>query len=186
MQQEAKTRAFWKRCPGVTLLIGGILVSVAGEVADSTIVIAFGLFFMMVAGLVGCLQIGRFMVREMTPRVQAENDTHAKQIPTSKIKPVDEMVEEPRSDRVPDTVTEAKKREEDLRQFLGAVEREELRQFVDATFAQKAIAEAGREMKHSALRKEVGVLIEDFKLTHDPALQRRIQALNREADRFKP
>ena len=185
MQQEGKTPAFWERRPGVTLLIGGILVYLAGAVADGAIVMAFGLFFMLLAGLVGCLQTIRFVVHEMTPRVQAENSARAKQIAASKIKPVDEMLEERRSERALTTVADAREREEDLRQFLDAVEREGVRQFVEATLAQKAIAQAGLEVRHSALQKKVRALIEDFKLTHDLALLSKIQALNREADRLK-
>jgi hypothetical protein len=186
MQQEGKAPAFWQRRPGVTLLIAGVLVYLAGAVADSTIVMAFGLFFMMLAGLVGCLQTVRFVVREMTPRGQAENGVHAKRVPASGINPVDEVREEHRAGRALTTVAEARECEEDLRQFLEAVEREELRQFVKGTLAQKAIAEGGLEVRHSALRQEVRALIEEFKLTQDLALLSKIQALNREADRLKP
>jgi hypothetical protein len=185
MPQESKTPAFWERRPGVTLLIGGILVYLAGAVADITVVMAFGLFFMLLAGLVGCLQTIRFVVREMTPRVQAGNGAGAKQTSASRTKPVDEMLEERRSDRTLATVADAREREEDLRQFLDAVEREDIRQFVETTFTQAAIAEAGLEVRHSALQKKVRALIEDFKLTHDLTLLSKIQALNREADRLK-
>ena len=130
MQQEGKAPAFWQRRPGVTLFIAGVLVYLAGAAADSTIVMAFGLFFMMLAGLVGCLQTLRFVVREMTPRVQARNGAHAEQTPASGTKPVDEMLEEHRAGRALTTVAEATEREEDLRQFLQAVESEALREFV--------------------------------------------------------
>jgi hypothetical protein len=186
MQQEDKTPAFWERRPGVTLLVAGVLVYLAGAVADSTIVMAFGLFFMMLAALVGGLQTVRFVVREMTPRVQAKNGTHAKRVPASGINPVDEVCEEHHADRALTRVPEAREREEDLRQFLEAVEREELHQFVEGTLAQKAIAGVGLELRHSSLRQEVRALTEEFKLTHDLALLRKIQALNREADRLKP
>jgi hypothetical protein len=173
MQQEDKTPAFWERRPGVTLLVAGVLVYLAGAVADSTIVMAFGLFFMMLAALVGCLQTVRFVVREMNPRAQAENGAQAKRVPASGKNPVDEVCEEHHADRALTRVPEA-------------VEREELHQFVEGTLAQKAIAGVGLELRHSSLRQEVRALTEEFKLTHDLALLRKIQALNREADRLKP
>lgn len=184
MQQEGKTPAFWERRPGVTLLIAGVLVYLAGAAADSTIVMAFGLFFMMLAGLVGCLQTVRFVVREMTPRVQTRNGAHAKRVPASGIKPVDEVREEHRAGRALTTVAEATEREEDLRKFLEAVESEALREFVEKTLIRKAAIEAGPEARCSVLREEARALIEDFKLTHDLALLSRIQALNKEADQL--
>jgi hypothetical protein len=96
------------------------------------------------------------------------------------------MLEEHRAGRALTTVAEATERKEDLRQFLEAVEREDLHQFVEGTLAQKVIAGVGVEVRHSALRQEVRALTEEFKLTHDLALLRKIQALNREADRLKP
>jgi hypothetical protein len=187
MQQERKTPAFWERRPGVTLLIAGVLVYLAGEVADNTIVIAFGLFLIMLAGLVACLQIVRFMVREMTPRAQAENGADVGKTPAYRTTPVDEVLEQHRAGGALTTVAETRERDEYLRQFHEAVEREALRRFVEGTLAQKAIAEAGGlEGRRSALRKEVGALIEEFRLTHDPRLLGKVQALNRAADGLKP